>query len=89
MRIDKFLKTTMILKRRTVANQLIKDGRVQVNDKVIKPSYEVKLEDIISITFGNRLMRVRVLSTAMPKGKTQELMYDIVETIKYEKETTQ
>ena len=62
MRIDKYLKLTRIIKRRTVANEACDAGRVQVNGKVVKASYEVKPDDIIEIGFGNRAVKVKVLA---------------------------
>ncbi len=62
MRIDKYLKLTRIIKRRTVANEACDAGRVQVNGKVVKASYEVKPDDIIEIGFGNSAVKVKVLA---------------------------
>lgn len=84
MRIDKFLKEARILKRRTVANSLIKNQRVIVNARVVKPAYEVKVDDQIKIIFGNRELEVRVLSTIPSKGKNDELMYEIIERVNHE-----
>ena len=61
MRLDKFLKVTKVIKRRTVANQAADNGRVKVNDKIAKPSYEVKVGDIIEIQFGNSISKFEVL----------------------------
>lgn len=61
MRLDKFLKVSRIIKRRTVANEACDAGRVTVNDKVAKASTEVKVGDIIQVQFGNRPVKVRVL----------------------------
>jgi len=62
MRIDKYLKLTRVIKRRTVANEACDAGRVQVNGKVVKASYEVKPEDVIEIGFGNRSVKLKVLA---------------------------
>lgn len=61
MRIDKYLKLTRVIKRRTVANEACDAGRVEVNGKTVKASYEVKPGDQISIGFGNRRVSLRVL----------------------------
>lgn len=61
MRLDKFLKVSRIIKRRTVANEACDAGRVTINDKVAKASAEVKVGDIIQVQFGNRPVKVRVL----------------------------
>ena len=69
MRLDKYLKVSRLIKRRTLANEVADAGRVLVNGKPAKASYSVKVGDEIEITFGNRPVRVRVLSTEEPKGK--------------------
>ncbi len=61
MRLDKFLKVSRLIKRRTVANEACDAGRVMVNDKVAKASTTVKAGDIIEIAFGNKTVKVRVL----------------------------
>lgn len=60
MRIDKFLKVSRIIKRRTVANDACDGAHVTVNGRLVKASYDVKEGDIIEITFGERTLRVRV-----------------------------
>ncbi len=60
MRIDKYLKISRLIKRRTVANEACEQGRILVNDKVVKPSYDVKIGDVIAIRFGDRETKVRV-----------------------------
>ena len=61
MRLDKFLKVSRVIKRRTVANDAADNGRISVNGKVVKPSYEVKIGDIIEIKFGDKVSRFQVL----------------------------
>ena len=61
MRLDKFLKVSRLIKRRTVANEACDAGRVLVNDKPAKASVKVKPEDIIEIQFGTRIVKVEVL----------------------------
>ena len=61
MRIDKYLKLTRLIKRRTVANEACDAGRVSVNGKAVKASYDVKIGDEIEIGFGTRAVKVRVL----------------------------
>ncbi len=60
MRIDKYLKVTRLIKRRSVANEVADVGRITVCGKVVKASYQVKVDDVIEITFGNRKITVRV-----------------------------
>ena len=62
MRLDKFLKVSRLIKRRTVANEACDAGRVQINGRVAKASVDVKVGDEIAIAFGNKETKVRVLS---------------------------
>ena len=64
MRLDKYLKVSRLIKRRTVANDACDAGRVMVNDKVVKASYDVKLGDVIEISFGNKSVKVKVTMIA-------------------------
>ena len=68
MRLDKYLKVSRLIKRRTLANDVADAGRVIVNGKPAKASYAVKIGDVIEITFGNRPVKVRVLSIDEPTG---------------------
>lgn len=61
MRLDKYLKVSRLIKRRTVANEACDAGRVTVNGKVARASYDVKENDVIEISLGQRPLRVRVL----------------------------
>ena len=61
MRIDKYLKVSRIIKRRTVAQEACEGGKVLINDKVAKPSSEVKAGDILTLTFGLKTIKVEVL----------------------------
>ena len=60
MRLDKYLKVSRLIKRRSVANDACDNARVMVNGRDAKASYRVKLGDVIEITFGNRVLRVEV-----------------------------
>ncbi|MFI3174170.1 MAG: RNA-binding S4 domain-containing protein [Bacillota bacterium] len=62
MRVDKFLKVSRIIKRRTIANEACDASRVAINDKIVKAGTEVKVGDIITIQFGTRETKVEVLS---------------------------
>lgn len=64
MRLDKYLKVSRLMKRRTVANEACDAGRVEVNGKVARASYEVKVGDVIAITLGAKIMRVRVTNVS-------------------------
>ena len=70
MRLDKYLKVSRLIKRRTVANEACDNGRVTINGKVAKASAEVKVGDVIAISFGNKEVKAEVL--------------DIQETVKKE-----
>ncbi|NMA86771.1 MAG: RNA-binding S4 domain-containing protein [Tissierellia bacterium] len=61
MRIDKYLKNSRIIKRRTVAKEACEQGRVFINEKTAKPGDEVEIGDIIEMNFGNSTMKVEVL----------------------------
>jgi len=63
MRLDKFLKVSRILKRRTVAKEIATGGRVTIGERVLKPGYEVKLGDEITMRFGDKYLTFCVLST--------------------------
>ncbi len=64
MRLDKYLKVSRLIKRRTVANEACDAGRVLVNDKPARASYDVKVDDILTINLGSRPLRVKVTSVA-------------------------
>ena len=61
MRLDKFLKVSRVIKRRTVANEAADSGRISVNGKVVKPSYDVKVGDIIEIKFGDKISKFEIV----------------------------
>ena len=62
MRIDKFLKMSRVIKRRSVANEVIDMGRVSINGKVVKPSFDVKVGDVVEIQFGDKLSKFEIIS---------------------------
>ncbi len=64
MRLDKYLKVSRLIKRRTVANEACDGGRVSVNGKTAKASAEVKIGDVIEIGFGNKLVKVEITQIA-------------------------
>lgn len=79
MRLDKYLKTSRIIKRRTVAQSACEGGLVSVNGKLQKSAYQVKLGDIIEVQFGTRAMKVRVaaLTETTRKGEAAS-MYEVI-----------
>jgi len=79
MRLDKFLKVSRLIKRRTVANEAADAGRCSINGKQAKPSAEVKVGDIVEIRFGNSVTTVEVLSLVQSVRKEGAAeMYAIV-----------
>lgn len=80
MRIDKFLKVSRIIKRRTVANDACDNELVTVNGRQVKASYDVKVGDVITITFGQRKATVRVLDVSEHVlKKDASLLYEVIE----------
>lgn len=75
MRLDKYLKVSRLIKRRTVANEACDAGRVLINDKPAKASASVKVGDVITISFGNKEVKVEVLdvSETVRKEEAKEL----------------
>lgn len=78
MRLDKFLKISRVIKRRTVANEVADAGRVMVNGKVVKPSYEVKIGDKIQIQFGDKISTFEIINIPKVAGKNMEEMIKIL-----------
>jgi ribosomal 50S subunit-recycling heat shock protein len=80
MRIDKFLKISRIIIRRTVAKQACDGGRVKINDKVAKAGDEVSIGDIIEISFGNETKRYKVLDIKEHVGKKESQdLYEVID----------
>ena len=80
MRLDKYLKVSRIIKRRTVANEVCDASRVSVNGRAVKTSYAVSVGDVIELSMGGRTVRARVLSTDEKTGKDfAREMYEIIE----------
>ena len=80
MRIDKYLKLSRIIKRRTVANEACDAGRVTVGGKTVKASYDVKTGDIIEISFGNRKVKIKVTAVnEVVKKEDAANLYQIIE----------
>ena len=79
MRLDKYLKVSRIIKRRTVANDACDASHVRVNGKSAKASYEVKIGDEIEVTFGARTLRVRVTEVKDTTKKAESAgMYEVI-----------
>ena len=80
MRLDKYLKVSRLIKRRTVANETCDGGRVSVNGKVARASYDVKVGDILTIQFGAKPVSVRVLEVKDTAYKDDaKTMYEAID----------
>ena len=80
MRLDKYLKVSRLIKRRTVANEACDTGRVEVNGRIARASHEVKAGDQITIRFGERALSVEVVSVQENAGKAEaSMMYKEVQ----------
>ena len=76
MRLDKYLKVSRLIKRRTVANEACDLGKITVNGKIARASYDVKIGDVIAIHFGERTLAVEVLEVSETVGKAEaSLLY--------------
>ena len=80
MRLDKYLKVTRIIKRRTVANDACDAARVTVNGRPAKASYDVKEGDIIEVSFGQRALKVKVIDVKEHTAKADaSSLYEVIE----------
>lgn len=80
MRLDKFLKVSRIFKRRTIAKEVAKNSRILINDRVAKPGSEVKENDILTITYGEKVLKAKVIATlAYAKKDDANTMYEIID----------
>lgn len=80
MRLDKFLKNSRLIKRRTLAKEACEKGLVEINDKLAKPSDAVNIEDIISLQLGERKIRVKVKDISdVNSKKDAETLYDRID----------
>ena len=80
MRLDKFLKVSRIIKRRTVANDACDDEHVTVNGRRAKASYDVKEGDVVEVTFGQRTLKVRVLDIKeFTKKNEASSLYEVID----------
>ena len=78
MRIDKFLKVSRVIKRRTVANEAADSGRISVNGKIVKPSYEVKIVDIVEVKFGDKTSKFEIIEIPKVQGKNMPELIKIL-----------
>ena len=78
MRIDKFLKVSRVIKRRTVANEAADSGRISVNGKIVKPSYEVKIVYIVEVKFGDKTSKFEIIEIPKVQGKNMPELIKIL-----------
>lgn len=79
MRVDKFLKVSRIIKRRTLAKEVADNGRITVNGKIAKSSTKVDVDDIITIQFGNKIVEIKVLQLLdSTKKEDAQNMFEII-----------
>lgn len=79
MRLDKYLKVSRLIKRRTVANEACDSSRIYVNGKIAKASYDVKIGDVISIGFGSKNVSIKVLDIKETTKKSESVgMYEVI-----------
>ena len=78
MRIDKFLKVSRVIKRITVANEAADSGRISVNGKIVKPSYEVKIGDIVEVKFGDKTSKFEIIEIPKVQGKNMPELIKIL-----------
>lgn len=83
MRLDKFLKVSRLIKRRTIAKEVADNNRIMINDKLSKASSEVNVNDIIKISFGNKVVTVRV--TKIQESARKDEVDHMYEVLKEEK----
>lgn len=79
MRLDKYLKVSRIIKRRTVAKEACENGRVSINTKIAKPSTDVKEGDIIEIKYASKVLKAKIINVAEHVRKEEaKMMYEIL-----------
>ena len=79
MRLDKYLKTARILKRREAAKELALQGRIQINGRIAKPSTEVEVGDVLRLEFGYRILEIKILDIQKQVSKQNaSLLFEIL-----------
>ena len=82
MRLDKYLKVSRLIKRRTVAKDAALADLIMINDKVVKPASTVKPGDILTLHFGLKILTVKVVSIDIPRPKSEEVMFELISETK-------
>ena len=78
MRIDKFLKMSTVIKRRTIANEAASGGRISINGKAVKPSYDVEVGDIVEIKFGDKISKFEILRIPQRQSEPIETLIKLL-----------
>lgn len=90
MRLDKYMKVSRVIKRRTVAKEICDAGRIMVNGHVAKAGHELKLGDIIDIAMGNRRLKIKVaLLKETVRANEADTLYEILEDVRLQPERTE
>lgn len=85
MRIDKFLKVSRLIKRRTIAKEITENARIIINGRVVKPSYQVKIGDMVDIVLGNKTITIKISSIAETTKKKESVeMYEFISEVRNE-----
>jgi len=80
MRIDKYLKVCRLIKRRSMANEACDSDRILINGKLVKPSKEVKVGDVVTVCYGNKTVTVKVLVVAdVVRKEDASAMYEVID----------
>jgi len=83
MRLDKFLKVSRLIKRRTLAKEVSDQGKIEVNGRVAKPGHVVKVDDVLTLHFGSRVIKARILRLEQSSRREEaQEMYEIVDEFK-------
>ncbi|MBS4054830.1 MAG: RNA-binding S4 domain-containing protein [Thermaerobacter sp.] len=83
MRLDKFLKVSRLIKRRTLAKEVSDQGKIEVNDRIAKPGHVVKVGDVLTLHFGSRVIKARILRLEQSSRREEAPeMYEIVDEFK-------
>lgn len=79
MRLDKYLKVSRLIKRRTVANEACDAGRISANGRVVKASYDVKIGDVLEISFGSKNLKIKVTDVKETVAKNDaSTLYEVI-----------
>lgn len=82
MRLDKFLKVSRLIKRRTIAKEIAGDGVIEINGRIAKPSSEIKVDDILTLKLGTHKLTIKILSIKEVSRKNDyQDMYEVINDV--------